>query len=77
MLTVKVRHFAALREARGCAQEQVEVPPGTTAVGLFHQLFGDDSGITVAFLRNRTQVTPDSPLADGDELAFLPPFGGG
>lgn len=77
MLTVTVRHFAALREARGCAQEEVQVPAGTTAVGLFHQLFGENSRFKVAFLRNQTQVAPETSLADGDELAFLPPFGGG
>lgn len=78
MLTITLRHFAAMREQRGTPTEQVEVPAGTTLSALYASLFGTPSGpLPVACMRNRVASPPDTVLADGDEVAFLPPFGGG
>lgn len=77
MITVMVRHFAALREQRGCAEESVDLPPQTSVEAAYFALFPQTPRIPVAFLRNRAQVPAHTPLEDGDELAFLPPFGGG
>lgn len=78
MLTITLRHFAAMREKRGTASEQVQVPEGTTLRDLYAELFGPREGaLPVACMRNRVATAPETALADGDEVAFLPPFGGG
>lgn len=78
MPTVTVRYFAQLREARGVEVERVEIPAGTTAAALYARLFpGPLAALPVGFARNHALCRRDEPLADGDEVAFLPPVGGG
>lgn len=78
MLTVNLRHFAQLRERRGVDRETLEVPEGTTLRALYGELFDAiDGPLPVACLRNQVQASPEEPVQDGDEVAFLPPFGGG
>lgn len=75
---VKVRHFAVLRERRGCAEESVSVAPGTTVGALYLELFPPVGGVLpVLYAVNLSYVTRDHLLADGDEVAFIPPLGGG
>lgn len=75
-MRVTVLWFAALRERRGVASEVVEVPPGTTLAALYAQCVPADR-IPVAHVRNQRVCPGDEPVADGDEVAFLPPLGGG
>ena len=79
MPTVTVLYFAVLRERRGCSTERVEVRQGTTAMGLYQQLFppGPDGSLPVGFARNQQHVQGDVVLEEGDEIALLPPLGGG
>jgi len=74
-VTVRVLYFAALREKRGFSSEEVELLPNETVKQLYHRLCG--SGMTVAFARNARQVSEDTQPEPGDEIAFLPPVGGG
>lgn len=75
-MRVQVRLFATLREARGAELVEVELPEGTTAAGAFAALF-DLPGLRVGYAVNTAFVSPDTPLHEGDELALLPPLGGG
>lgn len=75
-MTITLRYFAALRELRGCSSETRTIQPGTTIGALYGTLFPADAP-TVAFARNRAVVPADTVLADGDEVSFLPPLGGG
>lgn len=79
MASVTVRYFAVLREKRARDEEQVEVLPGETVGGLYERLFppGPAGKLPVGFARNQEYVSADTPVADGDEVAFLPPLGGG
>ncbi|KEF41591.1 MAG: hypothetical protein ER33_10480 [Cyanobium sp. CACIAM 14] len=85
---VHVRLFAALRERAGWAERSLSFPSGgveQTPAGLWRQLGLDPSppaetghlpaGIRVAV--NHAFAAPDTPLAPGDEVAFLPPITGG
>jgi molybdopterin converting factor small subunit len=75
MSKITVRYFAVLRERRGTDREIIEVDPGTTIAALYSRLF---PGVgPVGFVRNRAMVDGATPIADGDEIGFLPPFGGG
>lgn len=75
-MRIKVRYFATLREQRGRESEEVEVADGTTIGGLYVALFAAPR-VPVAFARNLCSVWKDEVLADGDEVGFLPPLGGG
>ena len=76
---VSVLYFAVLRERRGCEVEQVAIAPGATAAGLYAALFPPQPAgvLPVLFAVNRSYVSGDHALEDGDEVAFIPPLGGG
>jgi molybdopterin synthase sulfur carrier subunit len=83
-LTLRVRLFAGLREAAGWSERTVQAPAGASPLQLWQQLemagawpgdAGLPDGVRVAI--NQAFAAADTPLADGDELAFLPPISGG
>lgn len=84
MLTVQVRYFAALREALG-PQEAVSLPAGTTVGSLRRQLAARGGrhaellapGRPVRAAVAQAVCGDDTPLSDGDEVAFFPPVTGG
>jgi molybdopterin converting factor small subunit len=73
---LNVRWFAQLREQRGRSEETVEVPEGAR-VGDVLATLGLPAGLRVATAVNTRIVGPETALSDGDELALLPPMGGG
>ena len=79
MPTITIRHFAGLRERRGTDREQLEVDAGTSLRDLYGLLYppAPDGDPPVACVRNHETARPDTQVQDGDEVAFLPPFGGG
>ena len=76
---VQVRYFAVLRERRGCDEEALAIRLGETVGALYARLFpaGADGVLPVMFAVNRQYVTKQHVLNDGDEVAFIPPLGGG
>lgn len=78
-MQVEVRYFAVLRERRGHEAERVEVAPGTGVAALFARLFPEEAegGLRVAFAVNQVYAPADTVLSEGDEVAFIPPLGGG
>ncbi len=78
-MKVLVRHFAVLRERRGAASEELEVTPGRTVGELYRELFppGKEGALPVLYAINHAWAPPSQPLAEGDEVAFIPPIGGG
>ncbi len=79
MLSVTVRYFARLRELRGVASEKVPIGVDTTAAELYEKLFPAELGerISVGFAVNKSMVSGSTLLSGGDEVAFIPPVGGG
>ncbi len=79
MARVLVRYFASLREHRGLEQETVELVPGETLRDLYHRLCPEPArgGLPVAYARNHAYASAGDLPADGDEVSFLPPIGGG
>ena len=79
MLSIKVRYFAMLKEQKGCAEEVIQCAEGTTPETLYTTLFPTQATaqLRVGFAINLVQVDGSTILQDGDELAFLPPLGGG
>jgi molybdopterin synthase catalytic subunit len=75
---VRVKLFAALRERAGAPERELELPEGASAADAWAaipELGEEPAGLLYA--RNREYVPRESPLADGDELALIPPVSGG
>ena len=79
MITVTVRYFVTLREQRGRDHETVECEDNTSIGDLYLSLFppGPSGSLPVGYARNLESVDAETPLTQGDEVAFLPPLGGG
>lgn len=81
-MTVRVLAFARLRELLGFNERALEVPDGATLSDLWAQLARQASALeplraSTRFARNGTLVQAGAGLHDGDEIALLPPVGGG
>lgn len=80
-MAVTIHLFAALREARGEGSVITELGKGETVGALFARLFPSrpdtDWPAAVMFAVDKTYVDESHVLQDGDEVAFIPPLGGG
>lgn len=80
-MPITVRLFATLREHRGEERLVLDPLPGESVVALFDRLFPDRPAPgwpgPLMFAVNREYVGGDHVLVDGDEIAFVPPLGGG
>lgn len=81
-MEIKVRFFAAPREALGTSELEVTLPEGATVTNLIEHL-KTEYPILRAYTRflsvavNRAYMGWETELHDGDEVACLPPVGGG
>ena len=74
--------FARLRELLGFGERHLDVPDGTTIDGLWAQLAAGvpqlaDLRASTRFARNGALVDGSIVVRAGDEIALLPPVGGG
>ncbi len=81
-MQVRVRFFASLRDVAGRAEQVLELPAGATPESAWQALVAERPELaprraSLAAAVNRRYGKFDAPLADGDELAFLPPVSGG
>jgi molybdopterin synthase catalytic subunit len=76
-MRIRVLAFAVLREHLGFAERTMEVAEGATVALAARQAFGAPAPKGVSFAVNQTWVRDDHALAEGDELALLPPVSGG
>ena len=77
-MRVRVLLFGPLAEAAGTEAVDVEVADGATVgdvPGLVDGL--PESLRSLAYAVNASYAPPDRPLADGDEVALIPPVSGG
>jgi MoaE-MoaD fusion protein len=80
---IDVRLFAMLRERAGKESLTVEVGEGATvrdaldAVAREHDLGDLFARMPVVMAINREYAPEDATLAEGDELALIPPVSGG
>ncbi len=81
-MRVQVLFFAQARERAGCAEAPLELPAGARvrdaleALGRAHPGLGPLRG-HLAVAVDGTLARADDPLAEGAELALLPPVSGG
>jgi molybdopterin converting factor small subunit len=79
---VRVLAFARIRELLGAAERELRVPPDARVSDVFAALARSAPALaelegSTRIARNGRLATPDEPVSDGDEIALLPPFGGG
>jgi molybdopterin converting factor subunit 1 len=81
-VTVRVLAFARLRELLGFGERGVELRSGATAHDLWKLLAAQQPAIdafatSARLARNGSLVDGSVTLNEGDEIALLPPVGGG
>jgi MoaE-MoaD fusion protein len=74
---VRVRLFAGLRERAGTGQLEIELPDGAVVGDVWPALDLDGEPPGLLFARNREYSAREAKLADGDEIAVIPPVSGG
>ena len=77
-----VRLFAKLRDIAGSGELSRDAPPGAAVVDVWRALVADfpemaryESSMSAAV--NADYARMGTAIADGDEIAFLPPVSGG
>ena len=81
-LRVVVLSFAQIREIVGAAAQELEIGEGSTVRDAWNELARRHAGLveltdSTRIARNGSVVSAETPLHDGDEIALLPPVGGG
>lgn len=85
-MKISLKYFAALREAVGAAQEQLDLPPDVATVGGVRELLRARGGVWAEALAperavrtacNQVMCGADTPIGEGAEVAFFPPVTGG
>jgi molybdopterin synthase catalytic subunit/molybdopterin converting factor small subunit len=74
---VTVRLFAGLRERGGAPERELELPDDARVADVWAKLGLGDEPAGLLYAVNRSYVERDWPLADGDEVALIPPVSGG
>ena len=76
-----VRLFASYREAAGMGRIELDVPAGATVKDAIAEIVKRypliAEGRKVVIAKNREYVDASEPLAEGDEVALIPPVSGG
>ncbi len=76
-MRITVKLFAALRERAGGGLRELELAAGARVGDVWPALGLGDEPSGIAYARNREYAQRDQPLADGDEVAVIPPVSGG
>ena len=81
-MTIRVLAFARLREILRCSEVSLELPDTASGNDAWAALLRDHPALaaercTTRLARNGRLVHFEESLRDGDEIAFLPPVGGG
>jgi molybdopterin converting factor subunit 1 len=81
-MRVTVRLFARLRDITGAAELAREVDSNATIGSVWRQLATEYPALgpyerSISSAVNADYARMDTPLSDGDEIAFLPPVSGG
>jgi molybdopterin synthase catalytic subunit len=76
-MRVTVRLFAMLRERAGTGRRELELPEGATAGDVWAALDLGPEPDGLALAVNRSYADRGAALADGDEVALIPPVSGG
>ena len=76
-MDVSVRLFAGLRERAGTGSRTLQLPDRATVADVWPALELGDEPAGLLYAVNKTYAASDATLADGDEVALIPPVSGG
>lgn len=81
-MSVKVLFFASLADVTGMHEAEVDSSAVRDVASVFDQLAGRFPELeahrrSLLIALNMEFVPPDTPVRDGDEVAFFPPVSGG
>jgi MoaE-MoaD fusion protein len=76
-MTITVRLFAGLRERAGTRERKLELAEGARAGDVWASLSLGEEPAGLLYAVNKQYAGRDQPLADGDEIALIPPVSGG
>ena len=81
-MRVNIRLFARLRDIAGAGEIERQVPDGATVRTVWQTLANEfpdlqDYEVSISTAVNAEYARMEAPVADGDEVAFLPPVSGG
>ena len=81
-MRITIRLFARLRDIAGSGELARDVPPGATVRTVWRTLVAEFPGMAAYERSVSTAVNADyarleAGIAEGDEIAFLPPVSGG
>ena len=76
-MRVTIRLFAGLREQAGTGRRELDLQDGATVADVWPALDLGAEPPGLLYALNRAYTEPDRPLADGDEIALIPPVSGG
>jgi len=74
---VTTRLFAGLREQAGTRQRELELPDDARVADVWPALGLGEEPAGLVYAVNRSYAERSTPLADGDEVAVIPPVSGG
>jgi molybdopterin synthase catalytic subunit len=74
---VSVRLFAGLRERAGTGSRRLQLEEGARVADVWGALDLGDEPAGLLYAVNREYAAADTALADGDEVALIPPVSGG
>ena len=76
-MTITIFYFAQLAEERGTRKEIISLETeDITIQSLFVTIF-ERTPKGIRFAQNQEYVSEHTQVHDGDEIAFIPPLGGG
>ena len=76
-MDVSVRLFAGLRERAGTGSRTLQLPDGAMVSDVWPALELGTEPAGLLYAVNKEYAAQDAPLADGDEVALIPPVSGG
>ena len=76
-MKIHVRYFASLRERMGRDSETLDLPGPVPVAEVWRRVGGGALPGSVLCAANQEYVSPDTLVAEGDEVAFFPPVTGG
>ncbi len=81
-MRICMHYFASLREIIGASEEALSIPEATSVAGIRTLLLERYPRLEHALARaicavNRQYVSAETVLRENDEVAFIPPVGGG
>ena len=76
-MQITVRLFAGLRELAGTGRRELELPEGSSLADVWPALDLGEEPPGLLYAVNRAYAERETEVADGDEIALIPPVSGG